>query len=237
MAYGMGLGRPVAEDSAFKPFPEPYAITKAAGDSVVQRLIRYESLPAVIIRPATFFGPGDRSHFARTADRLRAGRGIVVGSGANALPFVYVTDVVNGLILAAEARGAIGEAYNIANDQPLTQEQFLHAVAAEVRCPPPRLHVPFRLLYTAGFAAENTWRVAGRLKPFANRAPPLTRLDVCVVGSDTRHSIDKARRDLGYHPQVSIREGVRRAGYWYCQQPLDEVIAADGTEKVIAFRS
>jgi len=60
----------------------------------VQRMIADDHLPAVIIRPGTFFGPGDRLHFGRMADRLRAGKGIVVGRGDNALPFVYGTDVV-----------------------------------------------------------------------------------------------------------------------------------------------
>jgi nucleoside-diphosphate-sugar epimerase len=97
--------------------------------------------------------------------------------------------------------------------------------------------VPFHLLYAAGFVAERAWSVVGRLGVFARRAPPLTRLGVCVFGTDNRHSIEKARRELGYHPQVSIREGIRRAGYWYCQRPLDGIIAAGGTEKVVAFRS
>ncbi|MGH3404920.1 MAG: NAD-dependent epimerase/dehydratase family protein [Streptosporangiaceae bacterium] len=79
-----------------------------------------EHLPAVIIRPGTFFGPGDRLHFGRMADRLRAGRGVIVGGGDNALPFVYFTDVVQGLLLALGHEHAVGQAYNIANDRPLT---------------------------------------------------------------------------------------------------------------------
>jgi dihydroflavonol-4-reductase len=173
--YGMALGRPATEDFPFAPFNEPHAITKAAGDRVVQRLIERERFPAVIIRPGTFFGPGDRLHFARIADRLRARKGIIVGSGANALPFVDVSDVVHGLVLAAEVEGAVGDAYNITNDQPLTQERFLQAVAAEIRCRPPRRHVPLRLLSAAAFAAERISDVPGRS---GAGGPPLTRLDV-----------------------------------------------------------
>src|SRR5205807_1065441 len=77
--YGMNLGRPAHEDFPLRPFHEPYAVTKAEGDRLIQRLIREAGLPAVIIRPGTFFGPGDRLHFGRTADRLRAGRGLIVG--------------------------------------------------------------------------------------------------------------------------------------------------------------
>src|ERR687886_563328 len=72
------------EDFPLRPFPEPYAVTKAAGDRLVQRLIAQEHLPAVIIRPGTFFGPGDRLHFWRMAERVAAGRGLIVGAGRNA---------------------------------------------------------------------------------------------------------------------------------------------------------
>ena len=70
------------------------------------------------------------------ADRLRAGRGIIVGSGDNALPLVYVADVVQGLLLALDHDRAPGQAYNITNDRPLTQKQLLHAIAERDRGQP-----------------------------------------------------------------------------------------------------
>ena len=207
--YGMDLGRPCREDSPLTPFQEPYAITKAEGDRAVQRLIA-EGLPGVIIRPGTFFGPGDRLHFARMADRVASGRGLVVGRGDNALPFVYVTDVVQGLLLGLDHERAVGEAFNITNDQPLTQQEFLEAIAAEIGARPPRLHVPYPLLYAAGAAIERA-AVLARLR----RQPPLTRLGVKLFGTDNRHSVDKARLELGYSPKVTLREGVAAAASWY----------------------
>ena len=71
-------------------------------------MIAEDHLPAVIIRPDQIFGPGDHLHFGAMADRLRSGRGIVVGSGDNAMPFVYVTDIVRGLLLALDHDRAVG---------------------------------------------------------------------------------------------------------------------------------
>ena len=45
--------------------------------------------------------------------------------------------------------------------------------------------------------------------------PVVTRLGVALFGTDNRHDIDKARRELGYTPRVSLREGVRLAAAWY----------------------
>jgi nucleoside-diphosphate-sugar epimerase len=208
--YGMDLGAPCREDRDLAPFPEPYAISKAEGDKLVQRMIAEEGLPAVIIRPGTFFGPGDRLHFARIADRLRAGRAIIVGRGDNALPLVYVSDIVQGLLLALDHEHAPGQAFNITNDSPLTQEEFLRAIADEIGAKPPRLHVPYRALYAAGYAAERLSRITR-----SERQPFLTRLGVKLFGTGNRHSIEKARAKLGYAPQVSLQEGVRLSADWY----------------------
>jgi nucleoside-diphosphate-sugar epimerase len=168
-----------------------------------------EGLPAVIIRPGTFFGPGDRLHFERIAARLRAGRSIVVGRGDNALPFVYVTDVVQGLLLGLDHPQAVGEAFNITTDAPITQLELLQAIASEIGAQPPRIHVPYKALYAAGYAAELLSALAR-----STRQPPLTRLGVNVFGTSNRHSIDKARARLGYSPQVTLRDGVKFAAAW-----------------------
>jgi nucleoside-diphosphate-sugar epimerase len=210
--YGVALGRPADESFPLAPFPDPYPITKAAGDRVVQRMIAEHHLPAVIIRPDQVFGPGDRLHFVRMADRLRSGRGIVVGSGDNAMPFVYVTDVVRGLLLALEHDHAIGRAYNITNDHPLTQQQLLNAIACGIGVSPPRFHIPYRALYAAGYLAERLAAVT----PSRSR-PPITRLGVAFFGTDNRYAIGKARHELGYSPQVDLRDGVRITAMWYRQ--------------------
>jgi nucleoside-diphosphate-sugar epimerase len=212
--YGLALGRPVDERFPLRPFNDPYPITKALGDMAVQRMIAEDRLPAVIIRPGTFFGPGDELHFGRMADRLRAGKGVIVGSGDNALPFVYVTDVVQGLLLALDHERAVGQAYNIANDRPLTQRQLLNAIAHEIGADPPRLRIPYQALYAAGYAAE---RLA-TLTPSRRRPPAVTRLGVKLFGTDNRHAVHKARRELGYAPRVALHDGVRLAAAWYRSQ-------------------
>jgi nucleoside-diphosphate-sugar epimerase len=225
--YGMALGRPADERFELQPFRDPYPQTKAAGDGVVQRMIVADRLPAVIVRPDQILGPGDHLHFGRMADRLRAGTSIIVGKGDNALPLVYVDDVVQGLLLALDHDRAVGEIYNITDDRPLTQAQLLRAIAHEVGAEPPRLHLPYRALYAAGYLAEQLAAVTR-----SSRRPPVTRLGVAFAGTDNRYAIDKARRELGYAPRVDLAEGVRITARWY-------LAADDGraTEPPVALRS
>jgi nucleoside-diphosphate-sugar epimerase len=172
-------------------------------------MILSDDLPAAIVRPGTIFGVGDQLNFGRVAAKVSAGTAILIGAGDNALPLVYVTDVVQGLLLCAEHDAAEGRAFNISHDQPLTQRQFLAAVADELGVAPPRVHVPYLIAYGVAIAAERAKRERGGKKPF------VTRHGVALYGTDNRHSIDRARGELGYEPSVNIREGIRRACRWY----------------------
>jgi nucleoside-diphosphate-sugar epimerase len=218
--YGMGTRQPATENQPLTPLGEPYSVTKVIADRLVRRMIAEDHLPAAIIRPDTIFGPGDHVHIGRMADRLRAGRSIIVGLGRNAMPFVYVTDVVQGLLLAMDRPEAVGQAYNIANDQPLTQEELLRAIAEEVGAKPPGVRVPYRGLYASAYLAEQAARFT-----HSRRKPMITRLGVGIFGADNRHAIDKARRQLGYSPAVPVREGIQKAADWYKREYLGRKIA------------
>jgi nucleoside-diphosphate-sugar epimerase len=208
--YNMAVGRPVTEDDPLAPLREAYSTTKAQGDRVVQRMIAEEHLPAVIIRLGALFGPGDDRNFGRLAARVQAGKGIVVGSGDNAVPFVYISDVVQGLRLALDEDRAVGRVYNIGNDQPITQKQFLSAIADDLGVAPRQVHVPYGPMYAAAYVAECLTALSGY------RVPPIvTRHGVKILGEDGRLSIARARSELGYTPQVTVRDGVRRTVAWY----------------------
>jgi nucleoside-diphosphate-sugar epimerase len=210
--YGMHQPLACREDRMLTPFAEPYAVTKAEGDELVRRMIAEEGLPAVIIRPGTFFGAGDHLHFGRIADRLRAKKSIVVGRGNNLLPFVHVSDVAQGVLLGLDHERAVGQVFNITTDSPITQEQLLRRIAREIGADPPRRHVPYRALYAAGYTAEKVWNTAR-----SRHQPPLTRIGVMLFGNSNVHSIDKAQRELGYAPAVPLRDGVMLAASWYRQ--------------------
>jgi nucleoside-diphosphate-sugar epimerase len=213
ITYTPGAGVPIEEHFPQQPLHEPHAVTKAEGDKRVQRMIARGELPAVIVRPEAMFGPNDRINFRRLADRLRAGKGIIIGSGRNAVPFVYVDDVVQGLLLALEHPNALGQAYNITNDQTMTEEEFLRAIADEVGGKAPRIHVPYRALYGAAAVAE--W-----IATLTKREPLVTRHGVQMFGSHNPLSIAKARRELGYEPRVALRDGIRLTGGWYRENVL-----------------
>ncbi len=215
--YGLGYGRFLTEKDALRPDPDPYSITKAEGDRLMQRLMLKSGVETVILRPGTFFGPGDRLHFGRIAQRMRNGKGVIIGRGDNALPFCYVTDVVQGFLLAAYHEKAPGNVYNISNDRPLTQQEIFNAIADDVGGKRPTRRLPYLPLYYGSIVAE-------KVALIAHTRPIVTRLGVMMFGTDTSHSVEKAQSELGYEPKVDIRQGIRLAAAWFhaggMEQPL-----------------
>ena len=206
--YGLGHGRFLTEEDALRPDPDPYSITKAEGDKLMRRLMQDSTIETVILRPGTFFGPSDRLHFGRMAERMKQGKGVIIGRGNNALPFCYVTDVVQGFLLAAYHENAPGHVYNITNDHPLTQQEMFNAIADAVGGQRPTRHLPYLPIYYGGIVAE-------KIASISHKKPIVTRLGAMMFGTDNRHSVEKARRELGYEPKVDLLEGVKLAAEWF----------------------
>jgi len=207
--YGLGHGRFLTEKDPLRPDPDPYSITKAEGDRLIRRLMLNSSVETVILRPGTFFGPYDRLHFGRMAQKVKDGKGVIIGRGDNALPFCYVTDVVQGFMLAGYHNNAPGNVYNITNDRPLTQQEMFDAIADAVDGKRPTLHLPYLPIYYGSIVAEKVVARVTRTKPI------VTQLGAMMFGSDNRHSVEKARRELGYEPKVDLREGIKLAAEWF----------------------
>src|SRR5438128_4277610 len=221
--YGLGHGRFMTESDPLRPDPDPYSITKAEGDRLIRRLMLNSQMETVILRPGTFFGLGDKLHFGRMAQKTKNGSGLIVGRGDNALPFCYVTDAVQGFLLAAYHEKAPGNVYNISNDRPLTEREIFNAIADDVGGKRPTRRLPYLPLYYGSIVAE-------KVALIAHTRPIVTRLGVMMFGTDTRHSVEKARSELGYEPKVDIRQGIRLAAAWnshWSPRPVNMPLSED----------
>jgi nucleoside-diphosphate-sugar epimerase len=200
------------ETAPFRVEPNPYSRSKVAGERVLQRLID-DGAPVTIVRPGWIYGPRDNGSFGRFAQIIEAGRMLMIGSGHNHVPLVYVGDVARGALQAADAEGAVGRAYLLVNDEPVTQREFLVSMAQDLGAPALRWRLPYRVGLALGAAGEITYRTARREGP-----PPLTRFGIQLLGGENRFRIDRARTELGFAPEVMLAEGVKRSVEWYLTQ-------------------
>ncbi len=201
----------VADESApFHEEPNPYTRTKIAGERLLQRMVQDEGARVTIVRPGWIYGPRDAASFGRFADMILNHRMVVIGSGRNHVPLIYVSDVAQGMIQAAEAPNTVGQVYLLVNDERVTQNQYLSLIANALGVPAPSRRIPYRFALLAGATAETVGKTLGWQSP-----PPLMRYGLQLLGGENQFVITKARRELGFQPQVAVEEGVRRSVDWF----------------------
>jgi 2-alkyl-3-oxoalkanoate reductase len=208
--HGNDVGGVADESAPLREEPNPYSRSKLAGERVLERMIRDDGAPVTIVRPGWIYGPRDRASFARVARMIDKGRMVMVGAGANHLPLIYVRDAAQGVLLASESRQAAAKAYLLINDESVTQRDYINAIAAELGAPAPKRRIPYRLGLMLGAGAESLGRLSHR-----EQAPPVMRYGIQLLGGENRFTITRARRELGFAPQVDLAEGVRRSVEWY----------------------
>ena len=186
-AYGVGLDR--VEDLsplAGADNPEAYCRNKADSDRALATLYAEEGVETVSLRPPYIYGP--RNPFYREQffwDRMTRGRPIIVpGDGSRLMQFVFVRDLVDAALLAAERQCAAGKAYNVAHDLPMRQDAFVRALGVAAGVEPQLRYVPRETLEMLGGGDFTPPHYFGQ---YFDR-PPITM------------DISQARTDLGFEP-------------------------------------
>lgn len=194
-----------------------YTKSKVVVENMVMEFHKKHGLPVTIIRPSWLFGERDRATVKRVINAIRTGTMKIIGDGTNLLSAIYAGNVAQGCLLAAEKDIAIGQIYNLSNNGKITQQELFDLYAKYLHCPPTSKKVPFRVALFGAFMME----IFGRL--FRRKKPPLaTRYAIWLMGRRVYFSTDKAKLQLGWEPEVSYEEGVRRTVQWYLQQEQAE---------------
>ena len=188
----------------------PYADSKIAAERDVLAANSRE-LQTCAIRPHVVYGPEDGRFLPAILERGLAGKlRVGVGSGNKLSDFTYITNLIDGLLAAeAQLRNAEsvcgGEAYFVTNAEPLGFWEFIDRVLVAIGQPPTKGRIPFAIAYPIAAIAEAIDNIKGGKVGAENG---FTRFAVRYMCTDHYFRVDKARRDFGYTPQVTIDEGI-----------------------------
>jgi nucleoside-diphosphate-sugar epimerase len=192
------------EDLPCRPSNDPAADVKIEAEQLALEAHRRQGLNIVILRPGFIYGSGDDRNLPKLAEAVRKGRFRYFGSRDNIVPIVHVSDVVRAMLRAAETPAAVGRVYHITDGSRTTIGELVGLLAEVQGVPPPEQVLPLgvaRLLCSLG-----QWM--GRLGLRRRRAPLISPATLRFLGTSRWVDISRARQELGYEPQVSIREGV-----------------------------
>ncbi len=202
-------GEVVTEETPYPvSLPDWYSQSKKAAEQLVRGANGAGGLATTVVRPGVIWGPGDITIVPRLADLLRRREMILIDGGRNLLGLSHIESLARGLVLAAESPGAMGQTYHLTDGEEITAREAVDALAAVLGVPGARLSLPYRAVYAIAALIEGAALLAGRTTP-----PRMTRYGVRLVACHCRYDIGKARRELGYRPAVTFREGIRHLAF------------------------
>jgi 2-alkyl-3-oxoalkanoate reductase len=183
-----------------------YARTKATAE---RRALAAndDELAVVAIRPHLVWGPGDPQLIERVVARARAGRLVLVGTGAALVDTTYVENAADALVAALDRAPEVGgQALVVTNGEPRPIAELLNRICAAAGVTGPHRRVPTALAYALGAVNEAVWAVRDRIRPVTGD-PPLTRF--LIEQMSTAHWFDQrhTRIALAWAPRISLDQG------------------------------
>ncbi len=185
-----------------------YAKTKAEAERYLLENAD-DQLRVCALRPHLIWGPGDPHLIPRLIDRGRRGTLKIVGDGRNKVDITYVENGARAHLLAARSlhrsSSISGRAYFIGQERPVYLWDWVNDLYRELGIEPLKKKVPMATAYLAGWLLELVHRLAGLKKE-----PAMTRFLALQLACSHYFSHERAKKDFGYKPLITIEEGKKR---------------------------
>ena len=166
------------------------------------------SMEVVLIRAPWFYGVNQPARQKEFFEMIRNGKGPIVGSGNNRRSMVFTENLAQGIFLAADKEGIDKEVFWVADERPYTMNTIIDTVERlmddefGLQCKHKRLRLP-------GLAAEVAYLIDGVMQSMGLYHPKIHVLS--EMNKTIACSIGKAKKELGYKPQVALEEGMRQS--------------------------
>lgn len=200
------------ESMPIMPTGNPYVDTKIASEHVVLATHITSNMACTIIRPADIYGPASRPWTVIPVQMIQKGLFLLPANGQGVFRAIYIDDLINGIVLSAEKDQAKGQIFILGGEQYLTCETFFAYYYRMLKKGTPRL-MPTWLAITIAELGRFVFKLLGR-------PTELGRGAMEMLSKKNTVSNQKAHDLLGWHPQVSLDEGMKRTQVWLQEQKI-----------------
>lgn len=192
-------GSPVRED--VKPSPvSHYGMSKLEGERAVMKY--RDIIPVTIVRPPAVYGPRDRDMLVMFR---MIKKGFFFDLGKCYYSLLYVDDLIEGILLSAQEKAALGEIYFLCDGEIHTSEDIVTQISKVLQVRARRVKLPKRAIPFIAAVSERINRTGiinrDRVRDFTHTHW------ICDGG--------KAREEIGFRPKISMEEGIQRTADWY----------------------
>ena len=210
-AMGIVQESPINEKSKCAPYL-PYQVTKYEAEQYINEQIM-DGFPAIIVRPTKVYGVGEHEYsYLKLAKMCKKGLFLKVGHGKNYTSNIYITDFVQALLLLLD-RGFIGETYILSSDDSIGFTEAGKVIAEAIGKKVHIVPVPAGVMVAGASLEEKVFLRLGK-------KPIVTRKNVEATITDRVYDLSKAKREIGFKPQVYMQEGIRKVVGWYLEKGL-----------------
>jgi nucleoside-diphosphate-sugar epimerase len=207
--HGNVKNPPAAENAPITP-ADYYQYTKWEGECVAHEFMQRD-MDISILRPAAIYGPGDPERWLMLFQQAAPGRFLMFGDGQATYHPLYIDNLVDAFELAASVPAARGQTYLIADEHYHSLNKIVKTIGDVMGKDIDIIHLPFAPLWMAAAACEIA------CAPL-RISPPLFRRRVDWFRQNRAFDIGKAKRELGYNPQIDLKTGLTRTAEWYVEK-------------------
>lgn len=191
-------GTPVDEQAQPSPVSN-YGKSKLEGEKAI---LKYKNiLPVTILRPAAVYGPRDKD-FLVLFKMVK--KGVFPDWGKSYYSFLYIDDLIQGIILCAESKRAEGKTYFLSENTVHSNDEVMQVISASLNKKARRLRIPKFVIPFCSFIGEKT-------------NAEIINKDKMKEFSHLNWTCDsrKVKEEIGFLPRVVIREGMKWTADWY----------------------
>lgn len=205
VAHGRTWPMVLDESAPLQFVGDHYAVSKAESERAGFERARAGDIEFVVVRPTIVYGPRSGRILVDLA-RVDLERVKLIGYGSGLANMVYVDDLADGIIAAADHPAAANEAFLMSGERAVTWHEYFAEIARMCGKPPP----PGVGATRARFEAWGSkWHF--RFTRYPRR---IEDGDFSLMMQSGSVSNAKAERLLGYRPRVSLTEGMLLTEGW-----------------------
>jgi nucleoside-diphosphate-sugar epimerase len=195
------------ENSPYNPYMS-YGKSKKKMEDAVNEAYRRGTIETVILRIPWFYGPHQPPRQSLFFKMIRDGKAPILGDGKNRRSMAYVDNSCQGLLLSEITEKANGETYWIADERPYPMVEIIDTVEKllEEEFKIPCSHKRMKLPSFVGNIAECMDGLIQKTGLYNQKIHVLSEMNKTIACT-----VEKAKKDLGYKPSISLEEGMRRS--------------------------
>lgn len=205
-AMGLVKENPITEKSKCNP-ELPYQVSKYEAENLIRKKCK-DNFPGIIVRPSKVYGVNETNYTYLTLAKLvKKGFFLKIGNGHNYTSNIYVHDFARFLVCLVD-NGRIGETYIVSSDKSIDFIESGKIIADE-------LGIQLRVVKISPYIMLMASSILERIFTILGRKPVVTRRNIQMTLQDRVYDVSKVKREVGFTPEVSMEEGIRKVIRWY----------------------